>query len=342
MDALLELLNTVSFSQALIFTNFALTAESMCLEATSQGWSAAFIAGTQDQVSRLEAVERLKRFQTRLLFSTDLGARGIDAQHVDLVVNLDVAESPETYLHRIGRAGRFGSNALAVNVLVDEAELEDLRRIVYVTGSKIGLIDGDLDLWQCDKDELELLEPLEVTEEELSSKKVKRRGKKNKKNKKNFEYEECSGEAPNLSEIQWVEVEPRTTAAAKKVQNLNPEETYQRDLDQFRRKLAEIEGEIGDFTSEGENVKDVLKRLESNGFIPMQLEPQEDDEEPDVEDGEFVDDEFSQHLPNPNPNRLIAEGDYSRWFREVKENAEFIRDMELLRLMNEFVIHEKE
>lgn len=65
-----------------------------------------FIAANQSQLDRLHAYNSLKQFQTRILFSTDLTARGIDADNVDFVVNAEVPKDHNTYLHRIGRAGR--------------------------------------------------------------------------------------------------------------------------------------------------------------------------------------------------------------------------------------------
>ncbi|TRZ00902.1 hypothetical protein DNTS_013066 [Danionella cerebrum] len=67
---------------------------------------------SQDQ--RLEAMWKLKQYQCRVLISTDLTSRGIDAEKVNLVINLDVPQDWETYMHRIGRAGRFGTLGVAV------------------------------------------------------------------------------------------------------------------------------------------------------------------------------------------------------------------------------------
>ncbi|XP_016094857.1 probable ATP-dependent RNA helicase DDX20 [Sinocyclocheilus grahami] len=57
---------------------------------------------------------KLKQYQCRVLISTDLTSRGIDAEKVNLVINLDVPQDWETYMHRIGRAGRFGTLGVAV------------------------------------------------------------------------------------------------------------------------------------------------------------------------------------------------------------------------------------
>ena len=62
-----------------------------------------------DQEQRLRVLSSLKQFQTRILVTTDLTARGIDASNVTLVVNYDVPWNSTTFLHRSGRAGRYGS-----------------------------------------------------------------------------------------------------------------------------------------------------------------------------------------------------------------------------------------
>ncbi|RUP52033.1 P-loop containing nucleoside triphosphate hydrolase protein [Jimgerdemannia flammicorona] len=75
---------------------------------TKQGWQAVHISGGLNQRERLEAMSSARNFRVRVLVSSDLIARGIDIERVNLVVNLDLPRDPETYLHRVGRTGRFG------------------------------------------------------------------------------------------------------------------------------------------------------------------------------------------------------------------------------------------
>jgi len=72
-------------------------------------YKADYIRGDQDQSVRLELVDRLTSFKSKILVATDLIARGIDSSNVDLVINMDCPNDWATYLHRIGRAGRFGN-----------------------------------------------------------------------------------------------------------------------------------------------------------------------------------------------------------------------------------------
>ncbi|KAK7103015.1 hypothetical protein V1264_021150 [Littorina saxatilis] len=106
--AVVDLLSSVSFHQCLIFSNMQTRAQNLENELTSRGWPTTCIAGSLGQKDRITAMAKLKTYKCRVLISTDLTSRGIDADRVNLVINLDVPKDHETYLHRIGRAGRFG------------------------------------------------------------------------------------------------------------------------------------------------------------------------------------------------------------------------------------------
>lgn len=97
------------------------------------GFSATYIAGNQDMTKRLDAINKLKTFKCRIMITTDLTARGIDADNVNLVVNLDVPTDGPTYLHRIGRAGRYGSYGISITI-VAENEIETYRELLNSVG----------------------------------------------------------------------------------------------------------------------------------------------------------------------------------------------------------------
>ncbi|NXW42923.1 DDX20 helicase, partial [Nyctiprogne leucopyga] len=109
-----ELFSKIPFNQALVFSNLHSRAQHLAEILTARGFPAECISGSMDQNQRLDAMAKLKQFHCRVLISTDLTSRGIDAEKVNLVVNLDVPADWETYLHRIGRAGRFGTLGLSV------------------------------------------------------------------------------------------------------------------------------------------------------------------------------------------------------------------------------------
>ncbi|XP_066191646.1 probable ATP-dependent RNA helicase DDX20 [Sylvia atricapilla] len=109
-----ELFSKIPFNQALVFSNLHSRAQHLAEILTSRGFPAECISGNMNQNQRLDAMAKLKQFHCRVLISTDLTSRGIDAEKVNLVINLDVPLDWETYMHRIGRAGRFGTLGLAV------------------------------------------------------------------------------------------------------------------------------------------------------------------------------------------------------------------------------------
>merc|ERR1712059_16223 len=138
--ALLKVLSTVPYSQVLVFSNYSTIAQSTTDFLNSRGFPAIFMSAGQDQTRRLAAIQSFKQFSCRILCSTDLTARGIDAENVNLVVPWE----HNTYLHRIGRGGRFGSLSLAITLASEGKELTKLRTIVGKTGSEIRVLPSDL------------------------------------------------------------------------------------------------------------------------------------------------------------------------------------------------------
>ncbi|XP_055510834.1 probable ATP-dependent RNA helicase DDX20 [Leucoraja erinacea] len=126
---LLELFSKIPFNQALVFSNLHSRAQRLADILTSRGLPAVCISGSMNQNQRLEAMSKLKQFKCRVLISTDLTSRGIDAEKVNLVVNLDIPQDWETYMHRIGRAGRFGTRGISVTYCCRGEEENELGLI---------------------------------------------------------------------------------------------------------------------------------------------------------------------------------------------------------------------
>ena len=138
---LLDILNSITFSQCLIFTNYSLSAQTICERLNGNGWPAIYIAANlQNQYERLNALNSLRQFTTRIMVTTDLSARGVDAANVTLVVNFDVPWDSRTFLHRSGRAGRFGSRGINLTLASEGDEANMLRKIVFRTGTKIKIV----------------------------------------------------------------------------------------------------------------------------------------------------------------------------------------------------------
>lgn len=92
-----------------------------------------YFAGDQDMSKRLEIMEKLRNIECRILLTTDLTARGIDVENVNMVINFDIPTTAATYLHRIGRAGRYGSHGIAITI-VSENELSSFKRLLTSFG----------------------------------------------------------------------------------------------------------------------------------------------------------------------------------------------------------------
>ncbi|XP_066912854.1 probable ATP-dependent RNA helicase DDX20 isoform X2 [Clytia hemisphaerica] len=122
---LIEILKKLTFQQCMVFSNYHSRAEHLSRTLIKEGWPSTHIAGSQMQSDRLKAIDKLKTFQCRILITTDLTARGIDCDKVNLVINLDIPWNAETYLHRVGRAGRFGSQGIAISLVSSSGEEKD-------------------------------------------------------------------------------------------------------------------------------------------------------------------------------------------------------------------------
>lgn len=133
-ETLIEILSTISYTQCLIFTNYQNRAESISNILNQKDWLSTYISAAQSQTKRLEAIDSLKKFKCRILLTTDLTARGIDASNVDLVINYDIPIDPVTYLHRMGRAGRYGSSGICINLACFGVDLLSLQKILGAIG----------------------------------------------------------------------------------------------------------------------------------------------------------------------------------------------------------------
>merc|ERR1712008_477069 len=80
-----------------------------------------------EQAERIELYQSFKDFKHRILVSTDIWGRGIDIERVNIVINYDMPEVSDTYLHRVGRAGRFGTKGLAITFVSNDEDAKTLR-----------------------------------------------------------------------------------------------------------------------------------------------------------------------------------------------------------------------
>ncbi|XP_038579098.1 probable ATP-dependent RNA helicase DDX20 [Micropterus salmoides] len=142
---LLELFSKIPFNQALVFSNLHTRAQHLADILSSKGLPAVCISGGLSQDQRLEAMSKLKQYQCRVLISTDLTSRGIDADKVNLVINLDMPQDWETYMHRIGRAGRFGTQGLAVTYCCHGEEENKMMAIAQKCGLSLSALPSTIE-----------------------------------------------------------------------------------------------------------------------------------------------------------------------------------------------------
>ncbi|KAH7107572.1 P-loop containing nucleoside triphosphate hydrolase protein [Auriculariales sp. MPI-PUGE-AT-0066] len=120
---LLEILNNDGFpSPIIVFVNQKKTADQVARDLQRAGWSAATLHSGKSQEGREAALAQLRNGEADILVATDLAGRGIDVTDVSLVVNFQMANTIEAYVHRIGRTGRAGKKGTAITFLTNEDE----------------------------------------------------------------------------------------------------------------------------------------------------------------------------------------------------------------------------
>jgi len=105
------------------------------------GIMAEAIHSNKSQTARQRALNNFKKGETPVLVATDIAARGIDVDDLSYVINYDLPNIPETYIHRIGRTGRAGLSGIAVS-FCDNEERPFLRDIQKLIGQRIPVVDG--------------------------------------------------------------------------------------------------------------------------------------------------------------------------------------------------------
>jgi ATP-dependent RNA helicase RhlB len=127
---------------AIIFCNQKFMTEELARRLKINGIDCEYIMGDLPQQKRLEIIERLKEGKLRILVATDVAARGLDIEALDLVVNYDVPEDAESYVHRIGRTARAGKAGKAIT-LACEKFVYGLPAIEKFIGNKLPVLPVD-------------------------------------------------------------------------------------------------------------------------------------------------------------------------------------------------------
>jgi len=138
---LLELLKDEKIKTALVFTRTKYGADKVVRVLKKKNISAEAIHGNKAQNARQKALSGFKAQTTRVLVATDIAARGIDVDDLEYVINFEIPNISETYVHRIGRTGRAGANGTAIS-FCDAEEKEYLKDIEKLITKKIQVVDN--------------------------------------------------------------------------------------------------------------------------------------------------------------------------------------------------------
>ncbi len=138
---LVDVLRDTAMRRVLVFSRTKHGANRIAEHLVKAGIGAEAIHGNKSQNARERALSGFKAGRTRVLVATDIAARGIDIDDVTHVVNFDVPEVPETYVHRIGRTARAGAAGMALT-FCDADERQDFRAIEKLTRQDIPIVEG--------------------------------------------------------------------------------------------------------------------------------------------------------------------------------------------------------
>lgn len=121
-ETLCDLYETLTINQSIIYCNTKRKVEWLTDRMRQRDHTVAATHGEMDPKQRKAVMEEFRKGESRVLITTDLMARGIDVQGVSLVINYDLPMQKESYIHRIGRSGRFGRKGVAINFINEESD----------------------------------------------------------------------------------------------------------------------------------------------------------------------------------------------------------------------------
>lgn len=134
-NLLVDLLKDRAINTALVFTRTKHGADRVVKDLVRVGVTAEAIHGNKSQNARQRALSNFKSQQTRVLVATDIAARGIDIDSLSHVINYELPNIPETYVHRIGRTGRAGASGISISFcdVEEKAYLKDIHKLIGKT-----------------------------------------------------------------------------------------------------------------------------------------------------------------------------------------------------------------
>nr|WP_321456684.1 DEAD/DEAH box helicase [uncultured Cohaesibacter sp.] len=142
-NALTKILSADDMERAIVFTRTKRGADRVSQHLQKAGLAATAIHGNKSQGQRVRALASFKSGEINIMVATDIAARGIDIDDVSHVVNFELPEVPEAYVHRIGRTARAGKSGTAIS-LCDPSEVKLLKEIEKLIGTKLHSEKSDL------------------------------------------------------------------------------------------------------------------------------------------------------------------------------------------------------
>ncbi|MCL6634170.1 MAG: DEAD/DEAH box helicase [Peptococcaceae bacterium] len=136
LESLCRILDSVSVSLAIIFCRTKRGVDELVASLQARGYPAAALHGDLSQYQRNHVMRQFRTGQVDYLVATDVAARGLDIENVSHVINYDIPQDPEFYVHRIGRTGRAGKSGVAIT-LITPRDYKQLRLIESLTGTRI-------------------------------------------------------------------------------------------------------------------------------------------------------------------------------------------------------------
>lgn len=143
---LVDLLDALEFNQVVIFVKSVQRAMALDKLLTECNFPSIAIHSALKQEERIERYKQFKDFQKRIMVATDLFGRGIDIERVNIVINYDIPDSSDQYLHRVGRAGRFGTKGLAITFIGSDEDTEILNQVQARFEVTIGDLPDQIDV----------------------------------------------------------------------------------------------------------------------------------------------------------------------------------------------------
>ncbi|EDW70183.1 uncharacterized protein Gem3 [Drosophila virilis] len=281
LAALHKIFAQLSYEQAILFASSQSRADSFRNYLQRDGVECDLMSGAMKQSDRLETFQAYRSFKMRTIVATDLMARGVDSSHANLVINLDPPNDLVTYLHRIGRAGRFGAKGIAITFISSPQQCVSFKRIIADAGTGMSVLQFPVEkregfnFWDYDSYDFPYYLKTEAYEQEEGElKRIKQRWKPPSYDEQlpdTVEIGEDHSEADNTVDIdiqEQTEYLPKGSVNQELVENDKPIEEIDIIEEQAREEENHVTAiEVEQVSTQIQNVEEQIKeyRVEPAG-----------------------------------------------------------------------------